>query len=84
MPGSGPFKLNESYIKRESDRALFSVDKMQIFRFNKSGYALLELLLAGGLSYADWLKQAQAKMPIPEADFKTFVEKALANNVIQE
>ncbi len=82
MDIQGPFRLNESFVVRENDRALFSVEKMRIFRFNRTGYALLELLLGGALSYKDWYAKASGMMPIPENDFQAFVEKALTNNVI--
>lgn len=67
--------INNDYVHREHDRSLFDFEAFKLYRFNVSGYRLLEEVLTP-ISYAEYFSYAE-QMGIPMEDANAFLNSCI-------
>lgn len=77
------FKINDDLVNREEDKALFSLSKMEIYKFNDEGYTILNFLINKIVSYTE-LKQYYSSFDDLDQDcFEEFLQTMLENEIIE-
>ena len=78
------YSMNHDYILRPEDRSVFSVERMQIYQFNESGFDLLQFFAEESQTYEDWISYAHTINSCSEKYLKDFFDQTVICEILTE
>jgi hypothetical protein len=81
---SKKFTLNTQHIARDTDRALFDPEKMQIYEFNEAGFELLGFFANNQLTFEEWLEKAKSINECASENLERFFNEAISYSILLE
>lgn len=77
------YMINQDLVIRDEDRALFSLSKMEIYKFNEEGYEILKFIYGEPVDYNEIYNHSTHIIGQNKDYLDAFLEKMLDNDIIQ-